>query len=794
MDIKNIIKIPVLIAVFFACLIGFSFAARVGTVDYKGNMAEPTLPVVMPYYRGKNVAKLFGYKTEIEESTCRKSIVPAWDNTIDIRIKTYGADIKEGGYKIRTLDGERFVSEGELDLSGGEDGDLIKVDVPCANILEDDCEYELVIELNVGGEPVSYYCRITKNSSGYIDECIDFAWDFHVRSFEKSRLEELSLYLEPDGTAASDLAYVNIHSPLSQIGWGDFQPEIVGDVTLNICEIADYYNIVTVDYMVIEADDLGSIAYYNVEEYYRMRYGEEVSRCYLLDYERNMTEIFDTNGELFTADGLLLGINDEEIHCVKSVTGKMTCFVAGHDLWTYNADTDTMICVYSFKDYREPDYRNDHEDYEIIPLGTEEGGDVSFAVYGYMNRGVHEGETGIGLYAYDAMTGMVTEEMFIPVAVSEDVLISNLNGQIYTNKEHISFMAYAGSIYRIDTAEGTCSAVVEGIDNADLFFSAGAGKVVYQTEEGGSIHVFDMEKESEKEYGAESGKYIDSIGFLNVDFVYAVKDENTSYTRDGVRPYEELNIIGNAEERVIKSYKKSGTYITAIDVEDYMIALTCVGHRGGEYTDSYPDTIVNENGEDLIKDYRTYINSGKKQKVTVLDVGGVPSKKDVKIKHSSEEILEDLPVHNIRIPQAPKYMVYARGKCKMQTGRLTDALLYADENAGVVISDTIGIWSRGRAGYVNPVPADKIEKIEPDGFLYETEGTRLDMALGFLSGGFVVGVGDAQKQMIMTGYDSTGVYFYNESEMKSEKKDLENAKKDCAKRGNCFKIYSVSER
>ena len=792
MDIKNIIKIPVLIAAFFLSLIIFSFAARIETADYKGTMEEPTLPVVMPYYRGRNMAKLFGYKTKIDEVTCRKSVIPARDDMIDIRIKTYGGNVENGAYKIRTLDGERFLSEGELDLSETDGADLIKTSIPCANILEDAVEYELVVELGVGGETVSYYCRIIKNSGGYLDECIDFAWNFHRKSFSKKDLEDLSVYLEPDGSQDADLAYVNIHSPLSQIGWGTFQPEVVGEVTCNICEITDHYNVITVDYMVIEADDKGAIAYYNVREYYRMRYGEDVERCYLLDYERRVTEIFDTDGELFTAEGLILGINATDDLCLKSSTGRMTCFVSGHDLWTYNADTVMLTCVFSFRDYIQSDYRNDHEGYDIMPLNVSEGGDVSFALCGYMNRGVHEGETGIGLFHYDAMTDMVTEEMFMPVPMAEDILMSNLKGRIYTNKDDITYMAYAGCIYCIDTEEGTCSAVVEDIDNTDLFFSASAGKIVYQKEEGGTVHVFDMENASEKEYDAGEGKVIDSIGFLNEDFVYAVKDVNTPYTDEGVRPYEEIDIIGNAEGRVIKCYKKDGVFITGVEIKDYLIELICVGYNGGGYTESFSDTIVNESGENLIVDHRTYMNYGKKQKVTLLDVGNIPSKKDIKTRRSSEEILENLPVHNIRIPQGFSYFVYTGGECTMQTDRLTEAMNFADENAGVIISDTAGIWSRGKAGYINPVSSEKIEKIDPEDYLYRADDSRLDMALGFVSRGFVAGIGEGSKILYITGYDSTGVYFYNAEEMCSEKKDQENAKKLCAKRGNCFKIYSVN--
>ncbi len=36
-----------------------------------------------------------------------------------------------------------------------------------------------------------------------------------------------------------------------------------------------------------------------------------------------------------------------------------------------------------------------------------------FIVAGYMNRGRHEGESGVGLYHYDASSGTVEEKLFV---------------------------------------------------------------------------------------------------------------------------------------------------------------------------------------------------------------------------------------------------------------------------------------------------------------------------------------------------------------------------------------------
>ena len=41
----------------------------------------------------------------------------------------------------------------------------------------------------------------------------------------------------------------------------------------------------------------------------------------------------------------------------------------------------------------------------------DEDGNIYFVVYGYMNRGVHEGKNGMSLYYYSAES-MTTQELF----------------------------------------------------------------------------------------------------------------------------------------------------------------------------------------------------------------------------------------------------------------------------------------------------------------------------------------------------------------------------------------------
>ena len=50
------------------------------------------------------------------------------------------------------------------------------------------------------------------------------------------------------------------------------------------------------------------------------------------------------------------------------------------------------IKVFSFRDDDSVDVRSNYDHHDIRILSVEDDGDMDFLVYGYMNRGNHEGE------------------------------------------------------------------------------------------------------------------------------------------------------------------------------------------------------------------------------------------------------------------------------------------------------------------------------------------------------------------------------------------------------------------
>ena len=90
-------------------------------------------------------------------------------------------------------------------------------------------------------------------------------------------------------------------------------------------------------------------SYYNVEEYYRLRYTEE--RIYLLDYQRDMHEIFKQNTtDVFANNKIMLGINDPAMEMRESDGGNVLAFVNENRLFSYNVSDNKFAYLFGFYD------------------------------------------------------------------------------------------------------------------------------------------------------------------------------------------------------------------------------------------------------------------------------------------------------------------------------------------------------------------------------------------------------------------------------------------------------------
>jgi hypothetical protein len=102
------------------------------------------------------------------------------------------------------------------------------------------------------------------------------------------------------------------------------------------------------------------------------------------------------------------------------------------DLWSYEQETGRCARIFSFRQVTSQTYtgtldiRTENTSHDIAIERGEDNGDVTFAVYGYMASGTHEGETGVSVCTYYAGQNAVVERIFVPLNQSFDILKENI--------------------------------------------------------------------------------------------------------------------------------------------------------------------------------------------------------------------------------------------------------------------------------------------------------------------------------------------------------------------------------
>ena len=109
------------------------------------------------------------------------------------------------------------------------------------------------------------------------------------------------------------------------------------------------------------------------------------------------------------------------------------------------------------------DEREQHGEHDVNIVRVDDAGDVTFVVYGYMNRGNHEGEVGAAVYYYRAERNVATEEIFVPADISYEMLKKQLDRLSYVNKQREMYLYLNENLCKVDIETGTTMVVRESI-------------------------------------------------------------------------------------------------------------------------------------------------------------------------------------------------------------------------------------------------------------------------------------------------------------------------------------------
>ena len=701
---EKVKRAGILTFVFLIAVIVFSFLTNQGNADMTADMGGATLPRIQIVSGEYEINPLVGYVSEMNIGKMRSTITPVdFQSGIALLIEEGVLPIKALTYEVCSSDGKEILYK-EKRKEIGEEPSLTFPGLELA-----DREAILKLTLHTEKQDIYYYTRICTKEETDSDACLAFAERFHNMTFGKENTESIAAYLE-NGTEddeTENLQKVTIHSDAEHLTWGELRPQIKGEVSRSIKEISGNYMTIVYDYEVECAGEQDETEVYQIREYLKVRYAEGTE--YLLDYERTMEQELDASGNVLDNNGILLGIAKEELPYMANEAGTIVSFVQAGELWNYNQSQDALSLVFSFADSEGYDIRNLYKEHEIQIVSVNEQGDTTFKVIGYMNRGEHEGEVGTAIYFFDIEKNFVEEKAFIPDNISSEILLKEQEQLVYYNEQQeVLYAMKEGTLYKVDLEKGKKEALVENLEK-DQYVSSKDGRLLaYQTvsslENAEEVKVLDFVTGKERTVTCSSGEFIRPLGFISEDFVYGIgrkEDAGAFVTGEHVCPMYKLE-IRDTDNEVVKTYQADQVYVTGVTVEEKMLILDRVVKNESVYTAVAKDYITsNEEVEKSNISVETYTSDEKERQVRIKYESGISDKKPKLLK--PKQVLFENPV---LIPfeeegEAEVFYTYGKGKLLGIYASAADAIRQANENQGLVVSESQKyVWERGNRSLV----------------------------------------------------------------------------------------------
>ena len=600
---KKVIKPIVLIVVFIAALITFCITTNKGNKDMTTKQADATLPVMSFNLDKIKINTLHGYTTEMDPTKMRDCVIPISDDRkLSLSISTYGMAVDRISYKIRSMDGKRLVADDEISSFSNKDN-TIQADVSMPNVMDENTEYLLVFTITSGQDNVYYYSRIMQTDGKAAAKVVEFAKKFHDETFIKDDKSFFTTYMETTTGDRNTLAHVDLTSTVSQITWGSMAAAQYTNPVIALKEINDSYDVVTIDYVMSCVDGKGETEYYNVREYFRLRQTE--SRMYVLNYERTANQIFNSENSFISDSGsVMLGIRSSEAEYRANEAGSVICFVQEGDLYSYDINNGMIIKVFSFRDAEGIDERENWNHHDIKIVSVDEVGSIDFVVYGYMNRGTHEGEVGTGVYHYDGLAHTIDEEAFIPSKTSYEVLKAEMGKMLYLNEKNEFYIMMDDSLYRINLGSMSVKKVVEGLSTgsycaseSNRYFAWVDSANQYSSN---TIKVMDLKSGKTFEVKKGDDQYLRPLGFIGEDFIYGqanAADVVSDAAGNTTFPMNGLIILDTSDQSELKTYTPSGGYVEKISVDGYTVTIDLIAQNNGVYAEIGQDTIMNREAD-----------------------------------------------------------------------------------------------------------------------------------------------------------------------------------------------------
>ena len=700
----TIIKTVYFFLVLLIAIFVVSRFAGGDNADMSAPMDKATLPMVSLNAAGKEINPLHGYISEMDLHYLRGTILPVGaGREVSYNINTYGGDVWNLAFEVRSIDGESLV-ERTVISDYHESSDTITGSFQLKDLITAYTEYMLVIVMDTDLGTARYYTRFvwTEDDSGYhMGDELDFVLGFSEATFSKTEATEYSRYLESNSDGDNTtFNRVNIHSSFNQVTWGDMNVIRHTDPEIYVTDLHPQTGSYKLVYRVTIRD--GSVSrLYNVNECFRVRYTSD--RMYLLNYERTMNYLFDSNSYSMGNNSIALSISDPDLQLLESGGGSAFAFVSENRLFMYNNAESRLAYLFGFYDTENDDIRTRWDNHSVKILKVDESGSVRFAVAGYMNRGIHEGCVGIAVYDYNSAINAVEELAFVESTQSAEILCSYVGSIAYASSGDVFYAMLDQNIYAIDLLDKTASLVVDNIGAGEYKISQSESNIAWQSNLQ-SLSLLNLSNKVRSEIKAESGEHIILLGFMGEDLVYGLcRSTDVTTDRLGNPIYPMYNIrIEDLDGNTLENYHPEGIYVTGVTINGNQIKLTRLtkDESGENFIPTYDDQIMStlkaEDGSNTVAVLSVDVFEKIVQITTKSDI----KTKQLRVLTPNQTLFEgsrNVKPEIVRdTTQKPFYYVYGLGDIIGIYTDPADAVSIAYEAPGVVVGDDNDyVWLKG---------------------------------------------------------------------------------------------------
>lgn len=811
---KKLIRAGILLVIFICGVAGFSSLMNYQSTDNKTDMETASSPSMAMMIEDTEVNRMYAYADDMDVRFVRDGLTPVGtDRSLKVSITPNGREIDSLVYEVCTSDGEQVIENNKIrSFTEEEDGRLTAEFTLSQPILMNQ-EYALNFTLSTEDGTWNYYTRILQRAGLSTAQYVEFVNSFYTKTFAQDDTGDLTTYLEPDTSVVSNsFRSLDIHSDVDMITWGDLAPQISRPGIPTIEDISENSGSISLTYYISAENESGEVEKYQVDEFYRMSYNQ--TRVYLLDFQRHVKQVLTTEQNLVSNGKINLGITDTDVQYMSDSTGTILAFVQQGDLWSYNIETNKMTRVFSFRDTGSNDERNDINRHDIKIVRVSENGDIDFILYGYMNRGQHEGQVGTSVYHYSAEQNAMEEEFFLRSLQSSEFLQKDVEKLSYVSEDGNLYLLLEGNLYRFQMEEKTYEVLQEQIEDDCFFVSENSrytawmdGMDPYNTT---SITFIDFNTGEQKTIQADQGTRIRLFGFINNDLIYGVANESDIVTNaSGGTDFAMTEVrIQNFDGELVKSYHQDGYYVLDVTIQENLLELSRATKVGDSFAGTSGDQIMN-NVRSKQDEVFSVITSTTVRQGNVTSIqfaadssGQPPLVVDTKIIENPDRTLN----MELSSESEDKYYVYGGGELSGIYDSASQAVAKAEEESGIVLNTAQQyIWEAGNTGDRASISAQDLpeavaqasldatalnEALKGQGKVIDMTGCTLEQILYEVSAQRpVIAKGENGQAVVIIGYDDYNTILYNPSTQETYYFGMQDSTDTFQANGNVFLCY-----